>query len=146
MQEILFVVSAPAEQLQEWALATCQKLRHVEDQGLSALFCGPKQSLDFALRMAVACDVTVQRLTRGEWSYGPLAVQHDCIFTVAKNSWEKYELLHMGSHQWHWGHICAELVGTVCPGTAAEAQGGNGPGPGNGCVQSAQPSSKPIQN
>lgn len=144
--QLFLCVSAPESKLKEWCFAVMSRIRHIEDQGESSLFkCAP-DDVDLAVRMAKACDVTIQQLTCGPWSYGPLAVQHEEIFTVAKNSWEKYEMLHLGSDRWHWGHINDCNVGTVRPGAAAETQGGNGARPRNGGIESTHSPGKPVQN
>lgn len=147
--EMTLVVTGPESKRREWHMAVVARVRFEEEQGDSMLVTCADNVMDLALRMAQACDVTLQIARFGDYEYGPLSVEHGRFVTIAKYSWESYEVIHLGSDGWKWGliHDNGHIdMGTVRPGPSAEAQGGGCPRQSNGCFQSKEASGNAVQN
>jgi len=147
--EIVLVVTGPESKRREWHMTGVARVKFEEQQGDSCLFTCTDRDMEFVVRMARACDVTLQVATFGETEYGPLAVEHSLLVTVAKYSWETYEVIHLGSDEWKWGLIRDNGrvdMGTVRPRAAATPESCCGARPRNGRVEPEKASGQQVQD
>jgi hypothetical protein len=136
---LLLLLSAPTKNLEELCGAASALLRSLlcVTPNTWEVTCSD-QDLDLILRLARACDVTMQEVRYGPIIFSGVAVKSTLGLVVSAMTYDEFLDVYRGSHGYEYGVINSDALGTLRPGLPAAAAAGDGPGQGDGGLHAAE--------